>query len=103
MIGVRRSLVLTAGLTAALAAAVASGSAQTAPPLDVAYREAAGRLIGAAMVDTAGYDKLAYLTTRIGNRFSGSPGLQNAVTWVAEQMQAAKRKLFASFHQRRSA
>jgi Iap family predicted aminopeptidase len=73
-------------LSVALAAVVAVASAQTAPPLDVAYRDVAGRLIGAAMVDTGGYDKLAYLTTRIGNRLSGSPALDRAVAWVAEQM-----------------
>ena len=54
-------------------------AAQTARPLDLEYREAAGRLIGAAMVDRGGYDKLAYLTTRIGNRLSGSSGLERAV------------------------
>ena len=63
-------------------------SAQTSQPLDVEYREVAGRLIGAAMVDRDGYDKLAYLTTRIGNRLSGSPSLERAVAWVAEQMKA---------------
>jgi Iap family predicted aminopeptidase len=63
-------------------------SAQTTRPLDVEYREVAGRLLGAAMVDRTGYDKLAYLTTRIGNRLSGSPGLARAVAWVAEQMKA---------------
>ena len=75
-------------LSVALAAAVAAASAQTTPPLDVTYRDVAGRLIGAAMVDTGGYDKLAYLTTRIGNRLSGSPALDRAVSWVAEQMTA---------------
>ena len=61
-------------------------SAQSARSLDVEYREVAGRLIGAATADRAGYDKLAYLTTRIGNRLSGSPGLERAVAWLAEQM-----------------
>ena len=63
-------------------------AAQTARPLDLEYREAAGRLIGAAMVDRGGYDKLAYLTTRIGNRLSGSSGLERAVAWVTTQMKA---------------
>ena len=64
------------------------GSAQTARPLDLEYREAAGRLIGAAMVDRGGYDRLAYLTTRIGNRLSGSAGLERGIAWLAEQMKA---------------
>ena len=63
-------------------------SAQTPGRLDVEYREVAGRLIGAAMADRGGYDKLAYLTTRIGNRLSGSPGLERAVAWVGEQMKS---------------
>src|SRR5262245_52834968 len=60
--------------------------AQAQRPLDVEYREAADKLLKAAMADNAGYDKLAYLTTRIGNRLSGSTGLERAVTWVAEEM-----------------
>src|SRR6185295_2171877 len=40
----------------------------------------------AATADRGGYDKLAYLTTRIGNRLSGSSGLERAIAWVAEQM-----------------
>jgi carboxypeptidase Q len=63
-------------------------AAQPPRPLDLDYRETAGRLIGAAMVDTAGYDRLAHLTTRIGHRLSGSSGLERAVTWVAAQMKA---------------
>jgi carboxypeptidase Q len=64
------------------------GAAQTMRPLDLEYRDAAGRLIGAAMVDRDAYDKLAYLTTRIGNRLSGSSGLERAVAWVTAQMKA---------------
>src|SRR5262249_16080919 len=63
-------------------------SAQPPASLDAQYRDAAGRLIGAAMVDRDAYDKLNYLTTQIGNRLSGSPGLERAVAWAAEQMKA---------------
>jgi hypothetical protein len=52
------------------------------------YREVAGRLIGAALTDEEGWEKLAYLTTQIGNRLSGSPALERAVTWAAERMRA---------------
>jgi carboxypeptidase Q len=62
--------------------------AQATRSLDVEYREVAGRFIGAALVDRVGYDKLAYITTQIGNRLSGSPGLERAVAWVTEQMKA---------------
>ena len=33
-------------------------------------------------------EKLSYLCDRIGNRLSGSPGLEKAVTWAAAQMRA---------------
>ena len=56
--------------------------------LDLEYRETAGKLIGAAMVDTAGWEKLAYLCDRIGNRLSGSASLEKAIQWGAEQMKA---------------
>ncbi|HKY21797.1 MAG TPA: M20/M25/M40 family metallo-hydrolase [Vicinamibacterales bacterium] len=63
-------------------------SAQAVPPLDDEYREAAGRLIGAAMVDMAGWEKLTYLTTTVGHRLSGTPALDRAVEWVAQQMRS---------------
>jgi Iap family predicted aminopeptidase len=68
------------------AAVVAMISAQSAPPPDIEYRDAASRLITAAMADNGGYDKLAYLTTQIGNRLSGSTGLERAIAWVTDQM-----------------
>jgi len=61
-------------------------SAQRPNTLDIQYREVAGRLIGAALVDEGGWEKLSYLTTRIGNRLSGSATLQQAVQWVFERM-----------------
>jgi carboxypeptidase Q len=54
--------------------------------LDIEYRETAARLIGAALVDDAGWGKLAYLCDRIGNRLSGSASLERAIQWAAEQM-----------------
>jgi Iap family predicted aminopeptidase len=73
--------------SAAIAAAVTIASAQ-AQPLDAVYRDRAARLIAASMSDTGAYEKLAYLTTEIGNRLSGSAGLERAVAWAAEQMKA---------------
>jgi carboxypeptidase Q len=46
-------------------------------------------LIDAALADTEGYDRLTYLCYRIGNRLSGSPALERAIAWSAEQMKAA--------------
>ena len=60
--------------------------AQVARDLEAEYREVAGRLIGAALVDTRGWEKLEYLTTRIGNRLSGSESLERALAWAAQEM-----------------
>jgi hypothetical protein len=53
------------------------------------YRATADKLIDAALADTEGYNRLTYLCYRIGNRLSGSPGLEKAVAWSVEQMKAA--------------
>ncbi len=60
--------------------------ASAAQPLDKTYRTAAGKIIDAALEDTAGYEKLSYLCDRIGNRLSGSPALDRATQWAAAQM-----------------
>jgi len=51
------------------------------------YRETSREVLARAQADTRAWDKLAYLTTRIGNRLSGSPGLENAIAWAHEAMQ----------------
>jgi hypothetical protein len=52
------------------------------------YREPAGRILGAAMTDDEGWKKLEYLTTEIGHRLCGSTGLERAIEWAAERMEA---------------
>ncbi len=52
------------------------------------YREAAGRILGRALVDEGAWTKLEHLTTRIGPRLSGSPGLEKAIAWAHEAMKA---------------
>jgi len=52
------------------------------------YRDAAGRILGRALEDDGAWKNLEYLTTRIGNRLSGSPGLEKAVAWASERMKA---------------
>jgi len=71
---------------AALFLFAAGASAQN---LTEQYRPAADKLIDAAMTDFEGYNRLAYLCYRIGNRLSGSVSLDRAVAWSAEQMKAA--------------
>jgi len=69
--------------------------ASALPPLagpgddpSVAYREAAGRILGRALVDEGAWARLEYLTTRIGSRLSGSEGLERAIRWAHDTMKA---------------
>ena len=71
-----------------LAILVAGGTCFAAD-LTEQYRSTADKLIDAALADTEGYDRLAYLCYRIGNRLSGSPGLEKAIAWSVETMKAA--------------
>ncbi|HED64851.1 MAG TPA: peptidase M28 family protein [Planctomycetes bacterium] len=87
MIQARRIALLLAPLTLW----VLGGSAlaqDTAPSLTARYSEVAGRILGAALVDTEGWKKLEHLTTRIGPRLSGSEGLTRAIDWALATMQA---------------
>jgi hypothetical protein len=52
------------------------------------YRAAAARILGRALVDEGAWTRLEYLTTRIGHRLSGSPGLEKAVAWAHGEMKA---------------
>ncbi len=61
--------------------------AQETPNLAEAYREPAGRILGAALTDVEGWEKLSHLTTQIGNRLSGSTHLEQAIAWAFETMQ----------------
>lgn len=55
-------------------------------PLDQTYRETASKLIGLALTDNGGYQKLTWLCDRIGARLAGSKQLDEAIRWSAEQM-----------------
>src|SRR5882762_2320592 len=66
-----------------------AGGAGFAADLTDQYRTTADKLIDAALADTEGYNRLAFLCYRIGNRLSGSPGLEKAIAWSVEQMKAA--------------
>ncbi len=56
------------------------------PALYESYKDVSMRIIGAALADTDGYAKLAYLCDRVGNRLGGSPALNDAIQWAAAQM-----------------
>lgn len=57
------------------------------PTVDIApYRATAGRIIGSALTSDHAYQRLAYLTDRIGNRLSGSESLERAIEWALAEM-----------------
>jgi Iap family predicted aminopeptidase len=56
--------------------------------LDARYRDTANRILAAALTDEGAWQKLSYLCDHIGHRVSGSPQLERAVAWAAEQMKA---------------
>jgi carboxypeptidase Q len=51
-----------------------------------AYRAPAGRIIGAALTKNKAYERLGYLTDRIGHRLSGSRNLERAIEWALAEM-----------------
>jgi hypothetical protein len=75
--------VLAALLAGSLACYAETGA------LHAKYTAAANRLIAASLADSGGYQKLAYLTDRIGNRLSGSAALDKAIEWSVRQMKDA--------------
>ena len=72
----------------ALPLLVSPSGARAQTSLTDDYREAAGRLVGAALTDVDGWAKLEHLTTVIGHRLSGSEGLERAIAWADETMRA---------------
>jgi carboxypeptidase Q len=50
------------------------------------YRADATRLIDAAVSDTLGWERLAYLVDTFGPRFSGTQNLEDAIDWVIDKM-----------------
>ena len=55
-------------------------------PIFERYRGPAQRIITAALAENDAYRKLEELCTRIGNRLSGSPQLEQAIDWAVETM-----------------
>ena len=63
-----------------LSLAIAPAAIAGEPPDD-----AAPRLLDAALTESRAWDKLAWLTDRIGHRLGGSEQLERAVAWAVEQ------------------
>lgn len=78
--------VAASALAPALVLALLGSPVAAEESLAESYRETAGRILGAALTDVEGYEKLAHLTTEIGNRLSGSSSLEHAIDWAYETM-----------------
>ena len=70
-------------LTCSLLLALVAANAQT---LGDRYASTATQILDAARTDDGAYEKLVYLCDRIGNRLSGSPGLDKAIGWAKAEM-----------------
>jgi hypothetical protein len=81
---------MTRILLSSLATMALASSLFAQDPANLAeqYRDTANKLIDAALIDHDGLDQLSYLCDRIGNRLSGSQGLEKAIAWAAAQMKA---------------
>lgn len=66
--------------------AAAAGSVYAARTLDADYREAAERLMAAALNDEGAFARLAYLCDHFGARLAGTENLEGAIRWAAAEM-----------------
>jgi carboxypeptidase Q len=65
---------------------VSGQQAASATPIADRYRANATRLLGAALADSAAYNRLARLTDTFGHRLSGSASLEAAINWILAEM-----------------
>lgn len=63
--------------------ALVAANAQT---LGDRYSATAAQILDAARTDNGAYEKLVFLCDRVGNRLSGSPGLDKAIAWAKAEM-----------------
>ena len=73
-------------LTRLLLAPLALVAAAHAQTLGERYSSTAAQILDVARTDNGAYEKLVYLCDRIGNRLSGSPGLDKAISWAKAEM-----------------
>jgi carboxypeptidase Q len=71
---------------ALLAPPLAAQRPPAATPLQRSYQAAAGRLIDAALADSAAWHRVAELGDRFGPRFSGTENLERAIDWIMAEM-----------------
>lgn len=64
-----------------------AGAGAQATDVAARYRATTDRIIDAAIADSgSAWKRLAYMTDTFGNRLSGSPALESAIDWIADQM-----------------
>ena len=80
----RRLLTCCAAVTALLVADTVP--AQQPADIGAAYRDAAGRIMAAALRDSSSYARLTELVDRFGSRLSGSESLERALDWMLAEM-----------------
>lgn len=67
--------------------AFSTGPVLQAQEIGRTYRQAADRLIEAALADSAAYARLTLLVDKFGHRFSGSTSLEQAIDWILQEME----------------
>lgn len=81
-----------AAAPSAAASATPSAAASSAPevgPITARYREVAAKIVAHSSRHHAAFERLRFLTDRIGNRISGSPALDRAVAWAEGELAKA--------------
>jgi carboxypeptidase Q len=87
MVRVRiRRFLFAAALSAGVVVAGRAQAPAPAPAWLEPYREPAARLTGAALADTAAWNRLAELTDTFGHRLAGSKALEGAIAWALAEM-----------------
>jgi carboxypeptidase Q len=85
MLSIRRAPLLVLSAVLALSSA-GNSDAQTRTAWLGHYREPAARLVAEATGNAFAWQRLAVLTDTFGHRLSGSPQLERAIQWAAEEM-----------------
>ena len=73
-------------LALALSLSLATPALATGPSVTSEQRAATTRIIEAALADDTGWQRLGWLSDRVGHRLSGSPQLEAAIKWAVDEM-----------------
>jgi carboxypeptidase Q len=79
-------LLAIGGIAAPVSATAQQVTPSVGAPLSEVYREAADKIVAAALSDNFAYERLTEMVDRFGHRFSGSQSLELALDWIIEEM-----------------